>query len=128
MFIKEIFAVMLGGGLGSGLRFLLSRYIQSQPKLTDFPWGIFACNVIGCLLMGLFAGILLHRWQLGPIWRAGLLVGLLGGFTTFSSFSIDTISLLQSGNSAAAITNIVLTLLCCLAATAGGLLLTRSLF
>ena len=74
--------------------------------------------------MGILAGILIHRFNMGPVWRAGVLIGLLGGVTTFSSFSIDTITLIQNGDIVSALTNIVLTLVCCLLATAGGLMIT----
>ena len=87
---KEIVAVALGGGVGSVLRFALSRWVQSWVPGRAFPWGMFVCNVLGCLLVGLLAGILIHRMSVGPLWRAGILIGVLGGFTSFSSFSLDT--------------------------------------
>jgi len=124
---KEILAVAGGGALGCVCRFLLSRWIQIMLHHKDYPWGIFICNVLGCLLIGVLAGILIHRLELGPLWRSAILIGFLGGFTTFSSFSIDTITLLQQGDIISAIGNVVFTLIFCLLATAGGLLITRSL-
>jgi len=124
---KEFIAVAFGGAVGSVSRFGLSRWIQTISHHKDYPWGIFICNVLGCLLMGILAGILVHRFELGPVWRAGILIGLLGGFTTFSSFSIDTITLIQVGDVGSALTNVFLTLFFCLIATAGGLLITKSL-
>lgn len=125
--LKESLSVMLGGAFGSLGRFGLSRWIQTISHHKDYPWGIFACNVLGCLVMGILAGLLIHRLEVGSLWRAALLIGFLGGFTTFSSFSIDTITLLQQGDIMSALSNIVLTLFFCLIATAGGLLITNSL-
>lgn len=124
---KESLAVMLGGAFGCLSRFGLSRWIQSISHHTDYPWGIFVCNVLGCLVMGILAGIFIHRLGVGPIWRAAILIGFLGGFTTFSSFSIDTITLLQQGDMIPALSNLFLTVFFCIIATAGGLLITRSL-
>lgn len=128
LLMEEILAVASGGALGCVSRFLLSRWIQSIMHHTDYPYGIFVCNVLGCLLIGILAGILIHRMELGPLWRSAILIGFLGGFTTFSSFSIDTITLLQQGDIMSALGNVFFTLLFCLVATAGGLLITRSLF
>lgn len=125
--LKETLAVMGGGAFGCLARFMLSRWIQTISNHKDYPWGIFVCNVLGCLLMGILAGILIHRLEVGPLWRAAILIGFLGGFTTFSSFSIDTITLMQQGDMMSALSNIVLTVFFCLVATAGGLLIAKSL-
>mgnify|MGYP006450967635 CR=1 FL=1 len=124
---KECMAVLLGGGVGSLSRFGLSRWIQSISHHKHYPWGVFVCNVLGCLLIGIVAGILIHRMEMGPFWRAAILIGFLGGFTTFSSFSIDTITLIQQGDIMSALSNVFLTVILCLIATAGGLYITKSL-
>jgi len=125
--LKESLAVMGGGAFGCLARFMLSRWIQTISNHKDYPWGIFVCNVLGSLLIGILAGILIHRLEMGPLWRAAILIGFLGGFTTFSSLSIDTIVLMQQGDMMSALSNVVLTVTFCLLATAGGLLITRSL-
>lgn len=123
---SEIIAVLIGGALGSLLRFLLSTGVnQVLPK--SFPWGVLFVNVLGSFAIGLLVGILTGRFELTPFWRAGIFIGLLGGFTTFSSFSLDTVSLLQTGSYIIAATNIVASLLFCLLATAFGLLLARAI-
>lgn len=127
MFLRELMAVAIGGAFGSISRFTLSRWIQSMTHHKDYPWGIFVCNVLGCLLMGVLVGLLIDRFSLGPVWRAALLIGFLGGFTTFSSFSMDTVTLLQQGDIISALSNVFLTLVFCLIATAGGLLITKLL-
>jgi len=122
--ISEIIAVFIGGAIGSVLRFLLSTGInQVLPK--NFPWGILFVNVLGSFAIGLLVGLLVGRFDLNGFWRAGIFIGLLGGFTTFSSFSLDSVSLIQAGSYAIAATNIVASLLFSLLATALGLLLAR---
>jgi len=127
MLLKESLAIAFGGAAGSLGRFALSRWIQSISHHKDYPWGIFVVNVVGCLLIGILAGVLIHRMGIGPVWRAALIIGFLGGFTTFSSFSLDTITLLVQGDMMSALSNIVLTLFFCLIATAGGFFITKLL-
>lgn len=127
IFVKESLTVMGGGAFGCFARFALSRWVQTISHHRDYPWGIFVCNVLGCLMVGILAGVLVHRLQLGPLWRSAIFIGFLGGFTTFSSFSIDTITMMQQGDMMSALSNIVLTVFFCLVATAGGLLITRAL-
>ncbi len=102
--------VFLGGGLGASARFLLSEWLRPILKSDgpwpdflgpdfpwlDFPWPTFAINVIGCAL----AGFLAARFGLSNPehpWRAFILVGLLGGFTTFSAFGLESLTLMQQG-------------------------------
>jgi len=123
---EEIIAVLIGGALGALLRFFLSRGINElMPK--NFPWGILFVNVLGCLVIGLLSGLLVGRFELNAFWRAGIFIGVLGGFTTFSSFSLDTITLMQSGSFMTAATNIGASLLFSLVATALGLLLAKAI-
>ena len=123
---REVIAVLLGGGIGALLRFLLSRVInEALPK--NFPWGILFVNIIGCLLIGFLAAILVGKVTMSPFWRAGIFIGFLGGFTTFSSFSLDTISLLQTQAYGAATANIVASLVFSLLATAVGLCIGRAI-
>ncbi len=86
--------VFIGGGIGASARFALSSALNNITKLQGFPWGVFCCNLIGCLLIGLAAGwIKSHH----PHWVHPLFVtGVLGGFTTFSSFALDTHQLIQN--------------------------------
>jgi CrcB protein len=117
---KEAWGIFFGGALGSLARFWLSSYIQSVfPK--NFPWGILLVNITGCLLIGLLAGFVAHRWEISPVYRAMIFIGFLGGFTTFSSFSLDTILLWQSHAYGTALINITVSLFAGLGATALGL-------
>jgi len=92
-----------------------------------FPYGTLFVNVLGSLLMGFLSIVMLDRFNIGPEWRAAILVGLLGSFTTFSTFSIETLNLLEQGDFTRAILNIVLSLSVCLVAVWFGLVLGRQL-
>jgi len=95
--LQEILAVAIGGSLGSVLRFLLSRWVQGIAESDYFPWGILTVNLVGCLVIGILFGVLVERFPVGPLTRTGIFIGVLGGFTTFSSFTLDTITLIYSG-------------------------------
>ena len=123
----EMAAIALGGALGSLMRFGLSRWVQGQTQAAYFPWAILTVNIVGCLLMGILFGVLVERFNVGPIWRSGIFIGLLGGFTTFSSFTIDTITLINTGALGTAAIYVLLSVSVCLLATALGLYLVRIL-
>lgn len=91
-----------------------------------FPYGTLAVNVSGSLLIG-FLYILIERMGLGIEWRAALLIGLIGAFTTFSSFSLETLNLFEQGEQLKAAMNIVLSVVLCLFATWLGILAARQL-
>lgn len=121
---SQVIAVAVGGALGSVLRFGLSSWVQGAMGRA-FPYGTLSVNVLGCFVIGVLYVALIER--AGPsIWSAGLLVGVLGGFTTFSAFSMDTIRLMESGLHAQALLNVLASVVLCVAATWLGLLLARS--
>ena len=97
---------MLGGAIGSGLRFGVSSWVQHLMPHT-FPWGILSVNVIGSLLIG-FCWSLAEAFHFSAQTRAFLFTGLFGGFTTFSSFALDTSALFRNGEAKLALLNIVL--------------------
>lgn len=89
--------VLIGGAIGSGSRYLMSLYI-TKTYPSSFPFGTFAVNIIGCLLIGIIYG-LTERFQVSSMqWRLFLATGLCGGFTTFSAFAYENIVLLQNEN------------------------------
>ena len=96
--------VVLGGGLGAGGRYLLGGWLNSQLG-GGFPWGTFAVNALGSLLIGLVFG-LAQRGALPPATTLFLAVGVLGGFTTFSAFSYETMRLLANGSVGASFLNV----------------------
>ena len=87
---------MLAGGLGSGLRYgmggLVHRYLPAS-----YPWGTLTVNLTGCFLFGLLWALAEGRWSISPEMRAIILIGFLGGFTTFSSFAFETTQFLRDG-------------------------------
>lgn len=117
----QIAVIAFGGALGTLSRYFLAIWISGLTRHFNFPWGIFACNVLGCFLMGIFAGLILLKSEVSIFWRLFLIVGFCGGFTTFSSFSLDIIHLFRGGHLGLAFVNIGASLLFCLAATYMGL-------
>ncbi len=116
---EELTAVILGGALGSLLRFLFSRFINDLlPK--NYPWGIWVVNIVGCLVMGVIAALFLHKYLNSAFLRTFIMIGLLGGFTTFSSFSLDSLTLIQSGQFVTASLYILSTVILSIVATVIG--------
>ena len=113
----KIFLVFLGGGFGAVSRFLVTNLLAG--KLGNFPLGTLAVNFFGSLLMGLLIGVFAGRSQFEPL-RLFLAVGFLGGFTTFSSFSAETLTLFQNGQIFAASVNVFINVIAALAACAVG--------
>lgn len=119
-------AVAVGGALGSLARHFTVNGLAAWLGRT-FPYGTLAVNVTGSFLMGLALSLLVQRGLLGEPWRAGLIVGVLGGFTTFSAFSIETVNLMIEGALAKAAINMAASLGLCVAATWIGLIAGRNL-
>ena len=119
-------AIAAGGALGALMRYWVSNGAY-QLLGRDFPYGTLAVNVLGSLAMGLLYVLLVERSAAAPEWRALLLVGVLGAFTTFSAFSIETLNLLEDGALLRAVLNIVLSVVVCVAAAWLGVVVARSL-
>jgi len=124
--VQQILAIAAGGAVGAVLRFALSNGIYRMVG-RDFPYGTLTVNVLGSLLMGFLFITMVERQIVSAEWRAALLVGLLGAFTTFSTFSMETIALLEDGELFRALMNVVLSVLFCLAATWIGISVGRQL-
>lgn len=122
----QALAIAAGGAVGALLRFWVSNGIYTLVGRT-FPYGTLAVNVLGSLLMGLLYVLLVDKLILGPNWRAALLIGLLGAFTTFSTFSIETLNLIEEGEAIRALLNVLLSVTLCLGAAWVGVLAGRSL-
>ena len=90
----NVLLVALGGSIGAVARYGLGGLVQ-RFTTPYFPFGTFVVNVAGCFVFGILAGVAEHRFALGPQARAFLLIGILGGFTTFSSFTYETFQLLR---------------------------------
>jgi fluoride exporter len=120
-FWQELVSIAIGGAIGSVLRFLLSSWIQGRVQNRFFPWGILTVNLIGCFCIGILYGILIEHFKIGAIIRSGIFIGLLGGFTTFSSFSIDVVQLFSSDSYGSAFSYIFASVVLGIAATFLGL-------
>ncbi len=105
-FYVNLLLIAIGGALGSLARYLLSTAVLRATGAL-FPVGTFAVNVVGCFVFGAIAGAAEQRVQLTPELRLFLLVGVLGGFTTFSSYAFESFGLIRDGQFAAAAVNIV---------------------
>ena len=114
--MTKLLLVFTGGGLGAVSRFLVTTALAG--KLGNFPLGTLVANFFGSLLMGLVIGILAGRFDSVRLFVA---VGFLGGFTTFSSFSAETLALIQNGQIFAATANVVVSVVAGLLACAIGL-------
>lgn len=112
--------ICLGGAVATGARYLLNAGVV-RALGAGFPWGILAVNLVGSFAMGSTAWVLQHSpAALSPTAQQALTVGILGGFTTYSSFNQETLRLATSGQWAAALLNVVFTLVGCAAAGLGG--------
>ena len=122
--IKNYALVFVGGGIGASARYYLSgavyRFLPS-----DFPYGNLVVNITGCFLIGLLMTLLEERFISEPALRIFLTIGILGGFTTFSSFSYETIELIRDTEILRAVSNVGASVLGCLAATALGSVIGR---
>jgi len=119
-----LLAVFAGGGLGSLFRYGLSGVVYRMAG-QDFPFGTLAVNIGGSLLLGFLAEITESRMLLPPALKMFFTIGLCGGFTTFSTFSFETYTLISQGSLMPAMINIVLSLLLCLAGIFAGIQLAR---
>lgn len=124
--MKALILIAMGGALGAVLRYGASLSVYSLLG-RGFPYGTLFVNVSGSLLMGLLSVIMLERFNIDPEWRAAVLVGVLGSFTTFSTFSIETLNLLEQGDVMRATANIVLSVLVCLVAVWFGVIIGRQI-
>ncbi len=120
----SLFLVMLGGALGSGARYL-TGIAMLRLCGPDFPFGTLTVNIVGGLAMGLLVGILSRLAVPGENWRLMIAVGVLGGYTTFSSFSLDMANMLQRGDLGIALGYALLSVAGSVAALFAGLALVR---
>ena len=124
--MSQVIAIAVGGAFGSVLRYGLSTWVHTFAG-RGFPYGTLAVNVLGCLAMGFLFVLLVERMGESALWRAGLLIGVLGGFTTFSTFSIETFNLVEQGAMAKAAANMAASLVLCVGATWLGVILARQI-
>ncbi|MFT7221719.1 MAG: CrcB protein [Candidatus Azotimanducaceae bacterium] len=120
-----IVAIALGGALGSLARHGFAVWLE-QLLGRDFPYGVFIANIVGSALMGLCFILLVEKTLLSEFWRTLIMVGFLGAFTTFSTYSVQSLALLQDGRLGAAAIYILGSVVLSLTGAYGGILLGRS--
>ncbi|HJN19189.1 MAG TPA: CrcB family protein [Armatimonadota bacterium] len=123
----EIIAVAVGGGLGAVLRLTVCRYAERLLG-AGFPYGTLLVNVLGGFLIGLLAAGVLAKSDTNPIIRSAIIIGCLGGFTTFSAFSLDTLTLASDGAALRAVLNAALNVVLAVSATWGGVITAKAIW
>jgi len=122
--VRQLLAVAAGGAIGASLRWLLAGAIQ-RASGSAFPWGTFAVNALGSFALGFLFVYLIERSTLGELLRLLLTVGLLGAFTTFSTYSLESIRLIEQGAIGLAAANVLSQVAVCLILTWLGIQLAR---
>jgi CrcB protein len=125
--MQQLIGIALAGSVGAVTRFLVANGIYAVLG-REFPHGTLVVNVSGCFLMGFLTELMLQRFALAVDYRAAILVGFLGAYTTFSTFSLETIYLFETGSIVKAFLNIFLSVALCLTACWMGLIWGRTLF
>jgi CrcB protein len=121
-------AVAVGGAIGSAARHGVNRLVHQEWPLLRFPIATVIVNVVGCCVIGVLAGLIATgRLPMRTTWREFVFVGILGGFTTFSTFGLETITLVRSGASDQALMNVLLQLVCGVGGVYAGLVLAERL-
>ena len=124
--MNNLLAIAIGGSLGAVMRYLTSTGVHRLFG-TEFPYGTLTVNVIGSLLMGFISILLLERLMLADFWRPIIIIGFLGAFTTFSTFSMETLNLIEAGEMAKAFLNMFINVSFCLGATWIGVIAGRQI-
>jgi len=119
-------AIAAGGAVGALFRYWVSTGVHKLAG-ADFPYGTLTVNVAGSLVMGALYVLFIERMDIDPLWRGALLIGLLGAFTTFSTFSMETLNLVENGESFRAAVNVAASVILCIAACWIGMVAGRQL-
>ncbi len=124
--MKQLIVIAAGGAVGALMRYGMSNAVYSLLG-RSFPYGTLAVNVLGSLLMGFLFVLLIERSTLDVLWRGAILIGGLGAFTTFSTFSIETLNLIEEGEVTLALLNMFLSVFLCIIAVWLGVSVARQI-
>jgi len=124
--MKQLIVIAAGGAVGALFRYGLSNAVYATFG-RSFPYGTLAVNVLGSLLMGFLFVLLIERSTFDVLWRSAILIGGLGAFTTFSTFSIETLNLIENGAVTLALLNILLSVTLCIVAVWLGVAVARQM-
>ncbi len=120
----HLFSIAAGGAVGALARYWVSAVAVNNAQFR-LPYGTMLCNVLGSFLMGICFVIIMEKARISPEFRPILMVGFLGAFTTFSTFSLEAVTMLQEGHIMSAAIYIILSVVLCITALYGGLWFTR---
>jgi len=123
--VSQLVYIAAGGAAGALMRYWMSNGVYAFLG-RGFPYGTLTVNVVGSLLMGFCYVFMIERMDVSVEWRAALMIGLLGAFTTFSTFSIETLNLLESGEQLKAALNILLSVTLCIIGCWLGMIVGRN--
>tara|TARA_B100001996_G_scaffold119754_1_gene90652 strand:- start:439 stop:813 length:375 start_codon:yes stop_codon:yes gene_type:complete len=124
--MMNLLAIAIGGATGSLCRYGMSNTIYFLLG-RGFPYGTLAVNILGSIIMGIAYVLMIEKVEVSPEWRMGIIVGLLGAFTTFSTFSIETLDLLKAGENLKAGLNVFLSVTLCISGCWIGMFLARQI-
>ena len=124
--MMNLLAIAIGGATGSLCRYGMSNTIYFLLG-RGFPYGTLAVNILGSIIMGIAYVLMIEKVEVSPEWRMGIIVGLLGAFTTFSTFSIETLDLLKAGENLKAGLNVFLSVTLCISGCWIGMVLARQI-
>lgn len=124
--MNQLIVIAAGGAVGAVMRYGMSNAVYAVLG-RSFPYGTLAVNVLGSLLMGFLFVLLIERSTFDVLWRSAILIGGLGAFTTFSTFSIETLNLIEDGAVSLALLNILLSVALCIIAVWLGVAVARQI-
>jgi len=125
--MRHLLAIAAGGAVGASLRWLLAGAVQRATSGGAFPWGTFAVNALGSFLLGFLFVYLIERSTIGELWRLAITIGFLGAFTTFSTYSLESVRLMQQGVFVLAAANVLGQVFVCLVLSWLGVQLARTI-